>query len=55
MHEYCAKRRRDIDIINILKHQEAILRELIRTVRDVMMLRLAKIRVKKTMTPKIYD
>ena len=53
--EYCARRRKDVDIIDILKEDEVNLRELIRATKDVIMLRLAKIRVETTMTPAVYD
>ena len=53
--EYCARRRKDVDILDILKEQEVILRELTRATRDVLMLRLSKIRVEKTMTQTAYD
>ena len=38
-----------------LKDDEAVLKEMIRAVRDVLMLRLAKISVETTMTPTMYD
>ena len=40
---------------DILKEDEVNLRELIRATKDVIMLRLAKIRVETTMTPTVYD
>ena len=49
------KRMNDIDVKTILKKQEAILRELIRATRDVLMLRYAKIRRELVMKPTIYD
>ena len=45
----------DIDVKTILKKQEAILRELIRATRDVLMLRYVKIRRELVMKPTIYD
>ena len=49
--EYCARRRKDVDIIDILKEDEFNLRELIRATKDVLMLRLAKIRTETAITP----
>lgn len=49
--EFCLKRRYDIPTIDTFEEQEAILRELRRATRDVLMLRLAKVRVETTNTP----
>ena len=49
--ELYARRRKDVDIIDMLKEQEAILVELTRAVKDVLMLRMSKIRVVTRMLP----
>ena len=53
--EFCARRRKDVDILDMLKEQEAILAEFVRAVKDVLMLRLAKINVVTTKLPTSYD
>lgn len=49
--ELCARRRKDVNIIDMLKEQEAILVELQRAAKDVLMLRMSKIRVVTRMLP----
>ena len=46
---------KDIGLKSKFNEQEAVLRELIRAVKDVMMLRWAKIRVERKMRPAIYN
>ena len=45
---------KNANLMSVLYEQEAVLRELIRAVKDVMMLRWAKIRVERKTRPAIY-